>query len=460
MKTFYISMLTVLLFAALAVAAPKSEPKSSTPANPIATSAEAALKAYNTDAKTHTKFLRVCYFIPKDRKGADNYLARTQATMLDFQAWFSREMKRNGYPGKTLGLQLDKASKPIIHIVRGRRTIEKYDYKDGRAIRAECMAVLKKAGIPGDDETLLILQDMMYEPTPESFTQKAPYYGGGSFRKGTAFCTDCRVLSIANLATPGPRTRYQRHAMPRGQYNSTMIGGMIHELGHALQLPHNRESKAEAATLGTALMGAGNYTYGREKWTRGRRKGTFLTFASATRLASHPLFTGSAKGRATDPTAEIETNFDHPPGKRILTVSGHVKSANVPAYAVVLYNDIAGNSDYDAMTTVGALDKDGRFSITVNDIADGDYKLRVTFCHANGGVSHQVMKYTCAKGVIEFDKPLSKTFNDALAAVYRNRGRLDKATEIVEAGIKADPADTQLKELQLFFGMFAFERGS
>ena len=394
------TMITLLAMTTLAMAAP-AIPKTAAPAMPtVATSAEAALKAYNAGAKTHTKALRVCYFIPKGRDGAKDYLARTQATMLDFQAWFSSEMKRNGYPGKTLRLHLDKAGKVIVHIVRGQRTAEKYTYKDGAAMRKECEAVLRKAGITDRDETLLIIQDMMHEPTPEAFTQKAPYYGGGSFRRGTAWCTDCRVFSIANLLTSGPKTWYQRRAMPRGQYNSTMIGGMLHELGHALQLPHNRESAAEARALGTALMGAGNYTYGRERWTKGPRKGSFLTFASATRLASHPLFTGSAKDREIDPTAQIETSFDHPAGKRTLTVRGQVKSANVPAYAVVLYNDIAGSGDYDSLTTVGALDKDGRFSLVVKDIRDGRYELRVTFCHANGGVSHQKMKYTCKDGSI------------------------------------------------------------
>ncbi|MBT3279679.1 MAG: hypothetical protein HN909_06260 [Phycisphaerales bacterium] len=403
---------TTLVAAALAVAAakiPVETPKPVAAPAPgvakIAQSAQAKLAAYAKGAKASTKTLRVCYFIPKGRDGAKDYLVRTQGIILDFQTWLTAEMKRNGFAGKTLRLELDKAGKPLIHIVRGERKIDEYDYKEGQAIRTECAAVLKKAGIADvNDETLLILQDMMFEPKPEAFTQKAPYYGGGSFRCGTAWCTDCRVLSVENLLVSGPKTWYQRGSMVRGQYNSTMIGGMLHELGHALQLPHNKESKTEKSTLGTALMGAGNYTFGRERWTNGKRKGSFLTFASAMRLASHPLFAGIDKGRAIDPVAQINTKFDHPAGKRTLTVHGQVKSANVPVYAIVIYTDLAGHGDYNARTTVGALDDKGNFSVTVTDIADGDYEVRVTFCHANGGVSHQVLKYTCKDGSIAFKK--------------------------------------------------------
>ena len=81
-----------------------------------------------------------------------------------------------------------------------------------------------------------------------------------------------------------------------GKHNSIFIGGMAHELGHALGLPHCRGS-ADEAQLGTALMGSGNRTFGDE--IRGEGRGTFLSRAHALRLASHPQFSNSLQGFPT-----------------------------------------------------------------------------------------------------------------------------------------------------------------
>ena len=53
----------------------------------------AAMDAYHaTDSKAFKKPLRVVYFCPKDVEPFDDYQARTERIMLDFQLFFEKEM--------------------------------------------------------------------------------------------------------------------------------------------------------------------------------------------------------------------------------------------------------------------------------------------------------------------------------------------------------------------------------
>ena len=65
------------------------------------------------------------------------------------------------------------------------------------------------------------------------------------------------------------------------------IGGLVHELGHGLNAPHNRELKSLKPTLGTALMGTGNSSYGKSP--------TFITAAHSAIFANSQTFRTSTR---------------------------------------------------------------------------------------------------------------------------------------------------------------------
>ena len=120
---------------------------------------------------------------------------------------------------------------------------------------------------------------------------------GANHTRGICFTADMEWLSVDGLR-PDPdkitlQVKEHRGYEPfsLGRFNTVYIGGTIHELGHGLSLPHNLATKEEAKR-GTALMGAGNYTY-RKEW-RNQGKGSFLTHSSALRLLVHPLFNGTS----------------------------------------------------------------------------------------------------------------------------------------------------------------------
>jgi hypothetical protein len=126
-------------------------------------------------------------------------------------------------------------------------------------------------------------------------------------------------------------------------------------------------------------MGAGNHTYRRELWSD--RKGSFLTFASATRLASHPLFTRSDRGRFQPCGGRVdELRFDAVSGD--LLIEGCVGS-RPNAYAVIAYADPEGGSNYDALTSVATI-KDSRFRLRVPCARKRHQQLRLVLCLPNG----------------------------------------------------------------------------
>ncbi len=187
--------------------------------------------------------------------------------------------------------------------------------------------------------------------------------------------------------------------MSLGKHTTIFLGGIAHELGHALMLPHCGERWDEKA-LGTSLMGGGNHTYREE--LRGEGKGSFLTMASAMRLASNPLFNGSDKDFAKRPGIEhskltLSTNVTRADlaGRRGgLRLEGTV-TGSPPIYGVVAYFDSVHDGGYRAPTATSVPDAEGRFAIEVSDLArcaNGD--LRVEFCHANGAVSERRLNFS------------------------------------------------------------------
>jgi hypothetical protein len=199
-------------------------------------------------------------------------------------------------------------------------------------------------------------------------SQNSPYYAGGSSWSGTAWQVDSPLLDLDLLAKSEPKLKDGQYGnISVGRYNSIFIGGIAHELGHALSIPHNRERPDQRAAFGTPLMGAGNRTYGED--LRGEGKGTFLTMGEAMRLASHPMFSCSLKGFGGKPNARLHDVKLTPSGKSF-TFSARV-TADPPVYGVVGYTDPVGGGNYDATTCTAVPDAEGRFSLVCNELSPG-----------------------------------------------------------------------------------------
>jgi len=337
---------------------------------------------HTKDPKKETRYLHFVLWTPNDRKPPENHVARLTRIMEHIQEFYAKEMDRLGFGPRSINLPYSKPGQLKIHLIEGKHPTAHYEMQSGNEIRQECLPALRKQSIDADKETLVIFCNLAtWDAEKLVFTHKSPYYAGGNFQRGTAWQLDSPELDTTNLSRKEPMMRDGQYGrISLGKHNSIFIGGICHELGHALGLPHCKERPDEAAR-GTALMGSGNRSYGDE--LRGEGKGSFLTLAHALRLASHPQFSGSTKGLNSPDSAEI-TKLDITAKGEAIHVSGKLTAAP-PAYAVVAYFDPEGGSDYDATTATAIPDADGNFTLSCDALPPGKSgELRLIPLHVNG----------------------------------------------------------------------------
>jgi len=412
--------MTVLIAANLVLAL--AVPALAAPSDADVAASRAILDGWQAEAaEPGERLLHIIAWRANDRDFPADQQPRLDRMMSHIEAFYRREMDRHGFGPRSITLHRDADGKLIVHEVTGEAAWADYQGGDGNRIREECKPVLREKGIDIDRETVMIFTNLAeWDPEKLSFRHKSPYYASGDWRRGTAWQLDSPELDATNLPLTEPLIRDGQYGrISLGKHNSIFIGGIAHELGHALGLPHCRERPDEAAR-GTALMGGGNRTYGDEE--RGEGKGSFLTLAHALRLASHPQFSGSIKGLGTPGTATFEDLSVAATGDgKAFQIEGRV-SGSPPVYAVVGYLDPEGGSDYDARTVSATPDAEGRFTLDCTPLVPGKAgECRLLALHANGATSGLAQPYRVAKdGSVDIETMQVTleldTFLDTLAA--------------------------------------------
>lgn len=332
------------------------------------------------------KSVHIVYWSPADREPVAGYRVRLDAIMEDIRRFYGKEMVRLGFGPRSINLDKAKDGMINVHLAKGSKPYSAYQRSSGDEIRNDCLPVLREAGLDPEKETILIFCNMAnWNPADRSINQNSPYYASGTNRNGTGWQVDSPLLNLAFLDKNEPRVKDGQYGdISVGKYNSYFIGGIAHELGHALGLPHNKARSDEKEAFGTALMGAGNQTYGEQLRSEG--KGSFLTLSSALRLASHPIFSGSVKAIETPPKIAM-SGVEIKPVAGGFSYSGKV-SADPPVYAVVGYMDPAGGGDYDATTCTAVPDSEGNFTLTADSLAPGKVGVfSAVFLQSNGAAT-------------------------------------------------------------------------
>ncbi len=335
--------------------------------------------------------LNVVYFVPNDVAVPADYHRRLSEILLNAEAFFGNEMQRNGYGYKTFGLLKDVAKKRIKLIeIKGKQGKAAYPYNGGSgAVQSEI--ALFKASNPSaftSDHNLIIIPAYDYDTNGEP--GGPPFYGVGK----SCFALDYADQDIKYLGAAGTL----------GTRATKWIGGMIHELGHGLNLPHNRQKALSELPLGMSLMWAGNGTWGKSP--------TFLTKADCAVLNANQVFNNDNKTYYTSVTASvlrIQALYDA--GKASIVVKGKY-SSNTTVTDLVYFNDpnvnnegTGVNKDYNAIAwTSKPINGDSFYvEMPINDLVEKadniPYELKLKLVHENGTVTETAYSYTFQNGL-------------------------------------------------------------
>ena len=325
---------------------------------------------YTSTAKYN---LNIVYFIPKDVPNRIDSHKRLSEVFMHGQEFFKKNMKDYGFGDKTFNLLEDKDKNRVkIIYVEGKQNTSEYPYSGGAGKVMDEINTYFTAN-PNEKSSDHIIVIM---PVKDIDFPNVPFYGIGRW----CFALDYDEMDVKYF---GGTSKLSTNA-------TKWIGGLLHELGHGLNLPHNSQkvSDHQNITKGTALMGGGNYTYGSTP--------TFLTEASCAILNNNQVFNNVDSDFYNGASAQIKSiqgSFEN----EALIISGTFNS-DIPVNYIGFYNDPADdNADYDAVTWASPVNNNS-FNITmpISEFykkGDTEYILRLRMCHVNGDISTFTYSY-------------------------------------------------------------------
>jgi len=390
--------------------------------------------------------LLIAYFVPSDRATIPGYVDRLDRIMTEVQTFYRQGMDAAGYGPMTFELPRAKEGKLDVYVVRGKEPMHAYGRNDDMKVRAEVAELLNAKGIDINEKTLLIFE-VLLEWKDGRTVEVGPYLGGGNHMFGTAWVYDDALMDPANLTSKEPGGYYGGPCSV-GAFNSHYLGGVAHELGHALGMPH---VAGPSSNPKHSLMGDGNHTYGED--LRGEGSGTYLLPASAMLLARCRSFAGEIEGARVPPACELkslEATFRD--GQLIL--AGELDS-QPPAFGLIAYNDSADiPGDYDATGWISKVNSSGRFRLFVGDLHSGPYELRLQVCHTNGPTSSFSFRYVVDSQGIPDLKPFAPSvflLQRAIRAYARGeREQVQKlASELEKESPEAGDLARQARHLRM-----------
>ncbi|SFW56937.1 F5/8 type C domain-containing protein [Sinomicrobium oceani] len=319
----------------------------------------------------HPYNLNVIYFVSNDREVNADYEQRISKIMLEGQRFFADWMEHWGYGSKTFGLLRDENMQRVkIHLIHGTKSSDSYPYEGGAsAVKEEVEAYFSEhPEEKTSDHNLIICAVNEKLDEGEDMEVGVPFYGIGR----DAYALDYPGMSYDNLGVGGDV----------GWKATVWIGGLYHEMGHGLNLPHcgSKVSESESDDYGTSLMGAGNSTFGISP--------TFLAQSSAAIVNNCQVFSEENGMFYTDTNAYIDRLSAGYENGDIIVTGSYV--SDVPVTDITYYHKVGTDSGgYRAITWVGEPTGEQSFQMRMpisefQERGNEEYTFSIILHHENG----------------------------------------------------------------------------
>lgn len=318
--------------------------------------------------------IRIAFFTPSDVDPPAGVPARMKEVVDYGQSFYSTWLDQWGYePENILPVDRDRDGVPVIYYVRGDKDAASGAYDNVGFQGAIREQAIKQYKVPRHGSTWWIFvygTKLRASRGYGGFTDKSGY--------GWALLVWHEVPGKLPLDMP----------MSRRVADLINLKGYLHELGHTMNLPHfgPLDRMSIGAGEGNSLMGPNTRTYRRAR--QNREEKVHLNQAVAALIWKTPQMTGRYQRNPTKPRVEVSDFKATYDGRgNSFRLSGSLKS-NVAAHSIVAIDDPEkGPKDYWKKAYAARLTKDGRFTLTVDELSPSSGFLQVVFCFDNSYIT-------------------------------------------------------------------------
>ena len=273
-------------------------------------------------------------------------------------------------------------------------------------------------------EFVLILTAGCRKTGENSYNIRTPYFGiDHSPASGQAFAADCEMLTT-NFTDQSHYVRFDepmgKFEFTQGEFNRWYVGGIAHELAHALGIAHNNELQSENKI--SLMYQHGSRSYRQEEVGQ---PDSFITQLTAVKLATNPLFTQSNHNRETrfkTTLEDLKVSFEE--GK--LHLKGQIQDGTSPIGLAAYLNPDDLRSDHDAIGWITPVN-DNQFQLEITHPSIGQYQLSVEAIYANG-YSHTLFEWDY-RSTPTIDPEARETLQILAATTLFNHDQHEKANE-------------------------------
>lgn len=308
--------------------------------------------------------IHVILFTPADVTPPTDYQTRVDDIVACAESFFAREFKRWGHEKIVMPFRRSQVGHVEVTEIRGKKKATDYKPFD---VRTEVMDANRSQGKITDHRQVWWI--LVYSGAPP----KTDTFLGGFGEKIGGW-------AIGDLDLRGGRIDPQAE-LGNDVMVALKLKGMLHELGHALRLPHIGPLRADNA--GNTLMGPTHINF--RKVVSQREKRVYLSEAEAAILSLNPAFRGVTDVASPLPTVKVQNlqaKVDRQ--KQKIVVTGKLVSNSRAVYALVADESEARPGEYWTKTYVGKMSPQGEFQVTVTEPAESNGTLKTWFLFENG----------------------------------------------------------------------------